>query len=424
MQRGVGRLLPEVLHARHRLEEVGGEGGGGREAGVEQHGVRGRVAAQRPPLLLHVRLREPLDVLQRLFLLLRVADHRDALAAQGRCLDVLLRVDEEADLVAADVGVLVEAREEGEPVHHHRDLARLEGVQAFLHVAVGVAGRRAAVVERLVELERLDGGLGVHEALHLVGLLGVLVLEAPGIEGGGHTHGDAFRAALGEDGGTVDLLAVDIAALEEFGHFLELGPGRRRGEVAAVLGLELGLQLGLGEPVLAVDPAQRVAHGRQRPVVGRALGPGRVGVDGGIEEIAHLDSFAIEEIVELDVVAVLGRAADPLAVADHQVAELALGVQLVEHAVGEVRPGHELELHLDAGLLGEALAQLDQRVRRVPRRPAQGQRLVLRARGSGRGKGQQAGTAGEQRRKHPHDCLPGSRNPRPRPPAIGSGRRV
>ena len=60
--------------------------------------------------------------------------------------------------------------------------------------------------------------------------------------------------------------------------------------------------------------------------------------------------LAVEEVVELQVLAVLGGAADPLAVPDHQVAELAAGVQLVQHPVGEVRPGHELEVHFVAGL--------------------------------------------------------------------------
>ena len=79
----------------------------------------------------------------------------------------------------------------------------------------------------------------------------------------------------------------------------------------------------------------------------------------------------IEEIVELDVVPVLGRAADPLAVADDQVAELALGIELVEKAVGVVGPRHELELHGDAGFGGEVLAQLNKGVGRIPCGPAQ-----------------------------------------------------
>src|SRR5215470_3408974 len=61
----IGRLGPEVLHDLHRLEEALGEGGALGEAGVVQHGLVARVAAERPPLLLHVGLREPLDVLQR-----------------------------------------------------------------------------------------------------------------------------------------------------------------------------------------------------------------------------------------------------------------------------------------------------------------------------------------------------------------------
>lgn len=40
----------------------------------------------------------------------------------------------------------------------------------------------------------------------------------------------------------------------------------------------------------------------------------------------------------LAVVSALGRAADSLAVADDQVAQLAFEIEIVEHAVGEVRP--------------------------------------------------------------------------------------
>ncbi len=148
-------------------------------------------------------------------------------------------------------------------------------------------------------------------------------------------------------------------------------------EVAAVLGLERLLDLGAREPVLAVDPGQRVAHRRQRPVLGLTLGPSRVVVDRRRQEIIHRDALRVEEVVELDVVAVLGAGAEPLAVADHQVAELAARVELVEEAVGEVGPGHELEVHLDAARGGEVLGQLGQRVGRVPGRPAQRQRFIL-----------------------------------------------
>jgi hypothetical protein len=63
---------------------------------------------------------------------------------------------------------------------------------------------------------------------------------------------------------------------------------------------------------------------------------------------------------------VLGAAADLLAVADDEVAKLAAGVQLVQRAVGEIRSGHELEVHLDAALRLDVPGELDQRVRRVP----------------------------------------------------------
>ena len=133
---------------------------------------------------------------------------------------------------------------------------------------------------------------------------------------------------------------MSLSSAKVFGH----------AEVAAVLLLELGLQLRPLEPVLAIGPADHVAEGRQRPVVGRVLRPFGVADHGGGDEVVHLDAVGIEEVVQLDVLAVLGGAADPLAVADHQVAELAAGIQLVEHPVGEIRPGHELEMHRVAGL--------------------------------------------------------------------------
>ena len=283
-----------------------------------------------------------------------------------------------ADLVAADVLVLLQARPGEGEVHVHRHLAGFEGVDALAHVAVGRAGRRAAIVERLVEFEPFDGLVGVDEAFHLVRLVGVFVFEAEAVEHVHGAHGDAFRAALGVDRGAVDGLAVDLALLEELGDLLQLVEGGRRGQIPAVLLLEFLLQLGLGEPVLAVGPADDVAHGRQRPVVRRVLRPFRIADDGRRHEVIHRDAFLGEEVVELDVVAVLGRAADPLAVADDQVAQLALGIQLVEEAVGIVGPRHELELHADAGFLGEVLGQFDQRVGRVPCGPAQRQIFGLR----------------------------------------------
>jgi hypothetical protein len=52
-------------------------------------------------------------------------------------------------------------------------------------------------------------------------------------------------------------------------------------------------------------------------------------------------------------------------------------IELVDEAVGVARPGDELVLHLDPGLLGKILAELDERVGRVPRRPAKRQRFFL-----------------------------------------------
>ena len=336
----------------------------------------------------------------------------------------LLGIGEEADLVAADRLVLVEAGPGEGEVHVHRHLSGFEGVDALAHVAVGRTGRGAAVVEGLVEFEPLHRAFGIHEAFHLVGLVGVLVFEAEAVEHVHGAHGDAFRAALGVDRGAIDGLAVDLALLEEFGDLLELVERRGRGEIPAVLFLEFLLQFGPLEPVLAVGPADDVAHGRQRPVVRRVLRPFGIADDRRRHEVIHGDAFLGEEVVQLDVVAVLGRAADPLAVADDQVAQLALGVELVEEAVGVVGPRHELELHVDAGFGGEVLGKFDKRVRRIPGGPAQGQILGLRdVRDGGRR---------EQRRGQPKrsfsisiSCLPpicetrpddGLRKLRPAPP--------
>ena len=53
---------------------------------------------------------------------------------------LLGRVDEEADLVAADILVLVQAGPGEGEVHVHRDLAGFEGVDAFAHVAFEAPG--------------------------------------------------------------------------------------------------------------------------------------------------------------------------------------------------------------------------------------------------------------------------------------------
>ena len=99
-------------------------------------------------------------------------NHRDALAAElGEVTLGAGRIDEEADLVAADIRILVEAGEEGEPVHLHRHLAGFEGVQAFLHVGIGHARSGAALVELLVEFEPLGRVGRIDEALHLIRLL-------------------------------------------------------------------------------------------------------------------------------------------------------------------------------------------------------------------------------------------------------------
>jgi len=93
-------------------------------------------------------------------------------------------------------------------------------------------------------------------------------------------------------------------------------------------------------------------------------------------------------------VAVLGGATNPLAVADDEVAKLALRVELVEEAVGIASPRDELVFHLNAALGGKVLRELDQGVGRVPGCPAQRQLLGL-------GDGLTAKTRGGDNRGHP-----------------------
>src|ERR1700761_5373291 len=86
-----------------------------------------------------------------------------------------------------------------------------------------------------------------------------------------------------------------------------------------------------------------------------------------------------EEVVELDVPVVFRRAADPLTVADDQIAKLAVRIQLVEKAVGIARPRDELVFHLNAGFFGKILAKLDKGIGGIPCRPAQRELFALRS---------------------------------------------
>src|ERR1700739_1505151 len=80
----VGRLRPEILYDRHRLEKLRSERRTLGEAGRVDDRLARRVAADLPPFLLHFRLREPLDVAERIILMVGGGHDRDALAAELR----------------------------------------------------------------------------------------------------------------------------------------------------------------------------------------------------------------------------------------------------------------------------------------------------------------------------------------------------
>src|ERR1700685_969668 len=78
---GVGWFGPEVFHDAHRLQELRSKGSALWEAGRIDDRLQSRIPADLPPLLLNFRLREPLDVAERIILVVRRRDYRDALAA-------------------------------------------------------------------------------------------------------------------------------------------------------------------------------------------------------------------------------------------------------------------------------------------------------------------------------------------------------
>ncbi len=221
------RLGPEILHDGHAIEEglrIGLRGG---KTGVFDHGAQAGEAAHRPPFRLGFRLGEPFDVFQRRILFLGIGDDRNPLPAQ---LGITLAigaggVHQIAGLAAADIRVHLEPGPGEGEVHLQRDLTRLIGVDPLAHIAVGGTGRRAAIVKRLVELQPRDGAGGIDEARHIIGLFRVVIFEAEGIHHIHGAHGDALGPPLGVDRGAVDGLAVDLAALEEFGDVLEFGKG-------------------------------------------------------------------------------------------------------------------------------------------------------------------------------------------------------
>src|SRR5688572_14865876 len=82
-ERRIGRLLPEVLHASHGLQEVGRERLRLCEAWIVENGIVAAIAAERPPFLLYVGLREPFDIGKRSFHVVGVSDDGHALSPES-----------------------------------------------------------------------------------------------------------------------------------------------------------------------------------------------------------------------------------------------------------------------------------------------------------------------------------------------------
>ena len=219
-QLGVLRHRPEVLHHEHRLVE--GLVVGRRVAelvGLEDRLARG-VAAELGPALLGLVLDEPLEELHRLFLVLRVADDRDALAAERRVLVAVRpgRVGEEAGVGGVRVDRRVDQRrEEGEVVHAHRRQALGDRLVVLLEEGLAPVGRRE-LVEFAVHLERLHRLVGVHDPVDLVGRI-VAEIAAVGEERVLDAHHQAVIGVVGVDR---DAVAVLVRAVEELGDVAHL----------------------------------------------------------------------------------------------------------------------------------------------------------------------------------------------------------
>src|SRR3954468_4841024 len=246
----IGGLGPEIDDHAHGLQELLGEWRAAREAWIIQYHLGAGITAKRPPFFLYVAAGKPFDVLQRLTLVLRIGHDRNALPPELRRVRRRCRIDEETDLLAANIRVLIETWEEGEEVHLQSDLTRFEGIESLRHVGIGITRRRAALVELFIGFEPLHRTGRIDEAVHRIRLVRVLIFEAVVVKIVRDTHGDAFRTAFGVDSGTINLFAIDIAALEELRDIAELIERFRHTEIATVLGREILLHVRPREPVL------------------------------------------------------------------------------------------------------------------------------------------------------------------------------
>ncbi len=192
-------------------------------------------------------------------------------------------------------------------------------------------------------------------------------LGRPLLDGAGHRQPGVGHAPA-EVGRTlavvhvaVDALAVDLLDVfgEELGDVLVGAPVHRHAEVIAVLGLELGLEIGLVEPVLAEPVQVRELLVGQLPDLAVRAG-GETDPDEVLDvqrRQRHVLAFAGHPVREVDRALQPRVRADQVGVVDVAVVQVAVGLHLRLHRLHDLALTQQLVVDLDAGDLGEGLGQ-------------------------------------------------------------------
>jgi hypothetical protein len=158
------------------------------------------------------------------------------------------------------------------------------------------------------------------------------------------------------DGRAPELHPVVLAPLsEELGDVLVLLVGRRRCKVAAVLGFESFLRLGIAEQIFSIEID--LDEGLHRHAVNVAVGALEVVDEGG--EILDLEvgrgelRIVLERLSNVDQEVARQVAVDDVLLDVDEVIDAGVGLHVLDRLVVHLVPGRGLELDVDAGRVGE-----------------------------------------------------------------------